>query len=89
MSESLLATFQALWAILWRSIVFVPWMLLAFMFLLGMLVGLTVLPVFTVIYGYAACWPEAGISLALWLPVLWAWRHYRWWKHFEGPPSVL
>jgi hypothetical protein len=89
MNERRLPTAWTLWAVLWRCVVFLPWMLLVFAFLLSMLIGVFALPVLAVIYAYAHSWPEAGLSLGVWIPAMWLWRRYRLWEHFEEPPALL
>jgi hypothetical protein len=78
-----------LWAITWRSIVFIPVMLVFGTFLIGVALSLVVLPFFVAIYAYHHLWQHALGYLAAWVILCVAWRGFRLRRFFEWPPSFL
>ena len=78
---------RALWAIIWRSIVFAPIMALIGVPLLAAGLSLFVLPLFAVIYAFGHLWDHAFYCVAVWLLLCCIWRLFRLRRFFEGPPN--
>jgi hypothetical protein len=70
------------WALTWRSIVFAPLMLLAFIPLLVLGVSLFALPLFGALYIYVGLPLQGVILLAVWLILVWAWRRFDVWRFY-------
>lgn len=77
------------WALTWRSILFLPAMLFAFILLLALAVSLFALPLFGGVCIYFGLHLQGLASLAIWLVLLWAWRRFNLRQFYEGPPSYL
>ena len=80
---------RPLWAITWRSIVFIPFVLAFGIFLVALALSLIVLPVFAAVYAYHHLWNHALAYFAAWLVLCGLWRAFRLSRFFEWPPSVL
>ncbi len=80
---------RPLWAITWRSIVFIPFMLVFGTFLVAVPLSLVVLPFFVAAYVYQHLWQHAVAYSAAWLLLFCIWRVFRLRRFFESPPSVL
>jgi hypothetical protein len=80
---------KGLWAILWRSIIFLPYMLLIFVSIGGIWLSRWLLPVCGAVLLYDHDWRAAGIVFALWLVLFWAYRHFRLCRYLESPSSLL
>jgi hypothetical protein len=76
---------RGLWALAWRSVVYLPLMLATFVVLLAHTAALVVLPVFTFAFARSAFWTFAVGSLLLWLLALWSWKRFRLWEQFHTP----
>jgi hypothetical protein len=68
---------KGLWAVAWRSIVFLPVMLGMFLFLLVHVAGLFMLPFLGTTWLWFGLWQKGFASFAVWLLLLWSWRHFR------------
>jgi hypothetical protein len=79
----------ACWALLWRSVVYCPLMLLVFAIIGGIWLSRWMLPLFVLGLAFAGLWNHAGISLLAWITAIWAYRHFRLRRLFEEPPSLL
>ena len=80
---------QGLWAVAWRSIVFLPMMLGMFLLLLAHFSGFLLLPLVGGACIWDGRWPYGVASFSLWFLLLWSWRHFRLREHFQSPPSLL
>ncbi len=80
---------KGFWAILWRSMAFLPYMLFVFVCIGGVWLSRWVLPFYAVLLLYVQEWWQAAVALALWLLVFWAYRRFQLRRFFEGPPSLL
>jgi hypothetical protein len=80
---------RPLWAITWRSFVFIPVMIIFGTFLVGVALCLVVLPLFVVVFAYYHLWQLALGYLTAWLILCVAWRVFRLRRFFEWPPSFL
>jgi hypothetical protein len=80
---------RPLWAIIWRSIVFIPFVLVFGLFLVAVAVSLIVLPFFAAGYAFHHVWAHALGYFAAWLILCCVWRVFRLSRFFEWPPSVL
>ena len=81
--------FRGLWAVAWRSVALLPYMLGVFLVLFGVVAGLLGLPIAGLLYALAGAWLEAALSFSAWLALFWAWRHFRLRRFFESPSSLL
>ena len=77
------------WAILWRSILFIPYMLAVFVGVGGVWLSRWLLPVCGATFFYLQQWWAAGVAFALWSLAVWAYRRFRLSRFFEAPPSLL
>ena len=77
------------WAILWRSLIFIPYMLAVFVGVGGVWLSRWLLPVSGAVFLYQQQWGEAGVAFAVWLLALWAYGRFRLVRFFESPPSFL
>jgi hypothetical protein len=80
---------RPLWAITWRSFVFMPVMLVFGILLVGVALSLVVLPFFVAVSAYYHLWQIALGYLTAWLILCVAWRVFRLRRFFEWPPSFL
>ena len=80
---------KGLWSITWRSLVLLP-----FLFPLGLLwivlvIVIGILPILALVSLCSREWPLAGILLAVWVLLVFAYRYFKLGRWFEWPPSVL
>jgi hypothetical protein len=87
--KSHLQDLKGVWAILWRSFVFLPYMLLAFLSVGGVWLSRWVLPIWIAFFLYLQEWRQAIIAFAFWLLAMWVYRCLRLARFFESPPSLL
>jgi hypothetical protein len=88
MSKREESSLKGLWAVAWRSVVYLPMMIAMFLLFLAHILGLVLLPLFAVIcVRWPASWGYAVVASASWLVVLWSWRHFRLGEHFNTPWS--
>jgi len=80
---------RPLWAITWRSIVFIPFVLVFGIFLVAVALSLVVFPFFVATYAYHHLWQHAVGYFAAWLVLCCIWRAFHLSRFFEWPPSVL
>jgi len=80
---------RGIWAVAWRSLVYLPMMLGMFVLLLVHVCGLFLLPFIVGTYLWFGLWRQGLIALAVWLLLCWSWRHFRLSEHFQSPPSTL
>jgi hypothetical protein len=80
---------KGLRAVLWRSIAFLPYMLLVFVGVGGIWLSRWMLPIYVTILLYLQEWLEAALTCVLWLVLLWAYRRFRLSRFFEPPHSLL
>ena len=80
---------QASWAILWRSLVFLPYMLAVFVSLGCIWLSRWGLPFCAACYLYSRDWGLAAGCGALWLIAVTIYRRLRLARFFETPPSLL
>jgi hypothetical protein len=78
---------KGLWAILWRSMVFMPYMLLVFLCVGSVALSLWVLPVFLAFWIYFGQWHFVGGALVIWLVALWIYRRFRLSRFFKSTAS--
>jgi hypothetical protein len=83
------AEWNGVWALLWRSLVFVPYMLVAFVCIGGVWFSRWVLPFYGAILFYAEAWWQASAAFALWVLVVWVYRRFHLHRFLEPPPSLL
>jgi hypothetical protein len=81
--------FSGIWSIAWRSFVFLPVGLAAFVLLVCLIAGLLFPPVVAAACLFYGLWWQGITAFAVWLLVIWAWRHFRLSRFFESPPSLL
>ena len=89
MSPESQAGLRGLWAVTWRSVVYLPFIFVVFLVLMAVLVGLWCLPVAGALYLWFGSWWHAIASFAAWSVLVWLWRRLRLRTLFEPPPSVL
>jgi len=80
---------RACWGILWRSVVFMPYMLAVFVGVGSVWLSRWVLPVLVVLSLYSHDWLWAGGAFTLWLVAVWSYRRFRLSRFYEPPPSLL
>jgi hypothetical protein len=83
------SAWRGLWAVAWRSIVFLPMMVGVFLLLLVHIIGLFYLPFIGGVWICYGLWQHGLVAFAVWLLLLFSWRPFRLHKHFQSPPSVL
>jgi hypothetical protein len=77
------------WGILWRSLVFMPYMFVVFIVVGSIWLARWVLPVCVGILFYSGDWSLAVITAALWFLAMWSYRRFRLSRFYEPPPSFL
>lgn len=77
------------WAILWRSVVFVPYMLAVFICVGGVWLSRWFFPIFAVFLLYLHEWWQGAVAVTLWLLSVRAYRRFHLERFFEPPPSLL
>jgi hypothetical protein len=80
---------NAIWSLVWRSILLIPLMLPVAIVWLIAVVSIVILPLFGVMYLWFGLWKNAALSFAVWAILFWAWRRFRFGKIWERPPSFL
>jgi hypothetical protein len=80
---------KACWAILWRSLIFLPYMLTVFIVVGSIWFSRLVLPVCAGMLAYSGDWSLALITVALWFLAMWSYRRFHISRFFEAPPSLL
>jgi hypothetical protein len=80
---------KACWGILWRSLVFMPYMLAVFIVVGSIWLARWVLPVSAAMLVYSGDWSFAAITVVLWLFAMWSYRRFRLSRFYEPPPSLL
>jgi hypothetical protein len=80
---------RPLWAITWRSIVLIPFVLVFGIVLVAVALSLVVLPFFVAAYIYHHLWQQALEYSAAWLLLFCVWWFFQLRRFFEWPPSVL
>jgi hypothetical protein len=78
-----------LWAILWRSLVFVPYMWCIFGVVGIIWLARWALPVWAALLVYDLEWLSAASIIALWLLLAFVYRRFHLGRFFEWPPSLL
>jgi hypothetical protein len=83
------ADWRGLWAVTWRSLLFLPAALAAFVGLALLACAMLFTPLIAWAFFYLGR-PGSGLGmLFFWLALLWAWRHFRLGRLYEAPPSLL
>jgi hypothetical protein len=80
---------EGLWGILWRSFVFLPYMLGVFVIVGCVRLSRWVLPVHAALSVYYNDWWLGAAAFALWLMALWSYRRFHLCQFYEAPPSLL
>jgi hypothetical protein len=80
---------EGLWAILWRSAVFLPYMLLMFVCIGSLWLGRWLLPIYGAVLLFLQEWWQSASAFALWLLVFWVYRRFRIRRFLEAPRSLL
>jgi len=80
---------KACWGILWRSLVFMPYMLAVFIGVGSISLSRWALPFCTASLIYSRDWLFAAVTLALWFLAVWSYRRFRLSRFYEPPPSLL
>ena len=76
---------RGLWAVAWRSVAYLPLMLVTFIIFLAHCVALVALPMFAVVLATSGFWAfAAGVGL-IWVAAIWCWRRFRVGEHFRTP----
>jgi hypothetical protein len=89
MNKTSRSDFRGAWALLWRSLVFIPYMLLVFILVGGIWLSRWVLPLYAAVWVYVDEWYMAAGILAAWLLSVWAYRRFRLHRFYETPRSLL
>lgn len=76
-------------AVLWRSFVYLPYMLFIFLSVGGVWLSRWLFPIYAALCLYFQEWWQASVSVALWLLAVWVYRRFRLARFFESPPSLL
>lgn len=80
---------RACWALLWRSLIYVPWLFFIFVGVGGVWLSRWLLPLYIVLAVFARLWWFGGVALVLWLAAMWGYRRFRLVRFFEPPSSLL
>lgn len=83
------SAWRAIWALTWRSVVFLPLMLLVSGGVLMLWLGRFVLPFYGALFLYLREWGTAAGVFGLWILLLWVYRRFRISGFLEPPPSLL
>jgi hypothetical protein len=89
MSSNGHSDWRACWGILWRSLVFMPYMFAVFVGVGSVWLSRWILPVLIALSVYSRDWLVAGCAFALWLLAAWSYRRFRLSRFCESPPSLL
>jgi TRAP-type C4-dicarboxylate transport system permease large subunit len=89
MNKTSRSDFRGAWALLWRSLVFIPYMLLVFILVGGIWLSRWVLPLYAAVWVYVDEWYMAAGILAAWLLSVWAYRRFRLHRFYATPRSLL
>ena len=89
MEKKTTSDWKGFWALLWRSLVFFPYMLAVFIGVGSIWLSRFVLPLCGAAFLYLQDWWNAGIALALWLLAIWSYRRFRLARFYEAPSSFL
>jgi len=77
------------WSILWRALVFMPWMVLVFLVVSTICLGCWVLPIFIAVSAMIYDWPMVEFGMLAWVPSVWIYRRYRIKTFLQWPASLL
>jgi len=80
---------RGIWAIAWRSLAFLPWMIGVLLLVVGVMLGLAALPMMAAIELYFGLWRDASWKIGVWLMLLWVARRKSIRRYQVWPPSVL
>ena len=80
---------KACWGILWRSLVFMPYMFAVFIVVGSIWLARWVLPVCVGMLLYSGDWSFALITVAFWFLAMWSYRRFCLSRFYELPPSLL
>jgi hypothetical protein len=80
---------RACWGVLWRSLVFMPYMLAVFLGVGSIWLSRWVLPIYIALCVYSRDWLLAGGAFVVWLVAMWSHRYFRLSRFYESPPSLL
>jgi uncharacterized BrkB/YihY/UPF0761 family membrane protein len=80
---------RAIWAVAWRSFVFLPFTLLFSLLLLSLVLILLALPIIAAGYLFDGSWRLGAGIFAIWAALMWCYRYFRIGRFFESPPSLL
>ena len=83
------AEWNGLWALPWRSLVFIPYMIVVFVCIGGVCLSRWVLPFYGAILLYVEAWWQASVAFALWMFVVWVYRRFHLRRFLETPSSLL
>ena len=81
--------FGGIWALAWRSVVYLPLMLAASILLILLLGALTLPPILSGIFLFFGLWWQGLSVLVFWLFIVGAWRRFRLRRFYELPTSFL
>ncbi len=80
---------KSCWALLWRSVVFFPCILLMSVSIGGVWLSRWILPPCIVLQLYVHEWWQAVATMVVWALLAWIYRRLRLERFFEAPPSLL
>jgi hypothetical protein len=80
---------KGVWAVTWRSLVFIPVMVVFGFVWLSIVICLAVLPLFVAFCLYNHFWDYALTYSGAWLLLFCTWRVFRLGRFWEWPPSYL
>lgn len=83
------SAFSGVWAVAWRSFLYLPVGLAAFLLLVGLIAALLFPPVIGAACLFYGLWWQGIAAIAVWALIIWAWRRLRLHRFFEAPPSLL
>lgn len=80
---------KGFWAILWRSVAFMPYMLGVFVGVGTIWLSRWVLPIWAALFLCSHDWWFTSGTLAVWFLAVWSYRRFRLSCFLEPPPSLL
>ena len=83
------AALAGFWAVLWRSLVFMPYMLLIFFVIGGIWFIRWFLPFAAALFLLCGQWREAAFAAVGWAIAVVVYRRFKLGRFFEEPPSLL
>jgi hypothetical protein len=80
---------SGVWAVTWRSFVYMPVGFSVFFLLLCLVIAMLFPPIIGTVCLFLGLWWQGIALFVFWFVVTWAWRYFRVRRFFVSPPSLL